>query len=123
MSDGPEPFDEHAHRRRAHDRIFDQKDAFAFEHLREGRIFRLGLSPAGIAPFDKGPAAVPVAHKPFQAWNPKFVRHAVGGRLARIGNGHDDRIGVQGNAVLILKFLFRQHFSEPFARKIDALAV
>ena len=105
-------------RRRADDRIFDQKHPLAFEHFAQRRVFRFGLAFAVAAPFDERPAAVAIADQPFHAGDFQRVGHRVGRGLARVGHGHDDRVLVDRH-----RFEPGQFLAQPLARKIDAAVV
>ena len=111
-------FDQDPHGGRADDGIFDQENAFAFEHFSQGGVFGLGFFLPRSAALDKRATAVTVANEAFQAGYVQLICHGVGRGLAGIGHGHDDRILVDG-----LVFQKGQFLAQGLAGEINAAAV
>ena len=117
-SQRPHPAQQHLHRRASHDRVLDEDHPLALEHLAERRVFRFGLLPTARGAVDERAARVTVADQPFHRRDREPVGHGVGGRLARVGNGHDDGVGVDGDRLQTGKL-----FAEPLPRQIHAAIV
>ena len=117
-SQRPHPAQQHLHRRAPHDRILDEDHPLALKHLAERRVFRFGFLPTARGAVDERAARVTVADQPFHRRDREPVGHGVGGRLARVGNGHDDGVGVDGD-----RLQTGELFTEPLPRQIHAAII
>ncbi len=111
-------FQQHAHRGRADDGVFDQQNPLVFEDFAQGGVLGLRALLALGAPLNEGAAAVAVADQAFQARHAEAVGHRVGGGFARIRHGDNDRILVDRQGLHS-----RQLFAEGLARHVNAAAV
>ena len=60
-----------------------------------GRVLEPGLGRAVGVPLDEGPADVAVPHQTLDRGELQRERHRVGGGLGGVGDGDDDRVGVE----------------------------
>ena len=114
----PHPAQQHLHGRAAHDRVLDEDHPLALEHFAERRVFRFGLLPTARGAVDKRAAGITIADQTFHRWDREPVGHGVGRRLARVGNGHDDGVGVDGD-----RLQAGELFAELLPRQIHAAVV
>ena len=113
----PKLGDQGPHRGRANDRVLDDHNPLATEHLGQRRVFQTGLvGPVGA--LDECPAHVAVAHQAFQTGDPQFEGHGGGGSLGGVGDRDDDRVVVDGDS-----FESRQFFPEGLASHVDAAVI